>query len=279
MEARDPERDPRALLGELLRLARQQSQYKTGEALAHAIGKERTGIVRGESGERIPDMATLGEWLTQCGVTGLAEAAIRGVWKLARNHGGDDDEPVKVWFSGYLAFEAVAHTIRTWHPVIVPGLLQTEDYARALFTAMGMGLDEVQAQIDLRARRQEILTRPHPPNLTIVLWEPVLDHQIGTAETMRAQLAKLLDLPGNVVVQVVPSDLGGNAGLGGAVTVAEGSDGVFLLAEALLEDQVTKDRDLVRLATATFDAVRADAVSRAQSRTLIMEAIERWNSR
>jgi hypothetical protein len=266
---------PKALLAQLLRTARQESAHRTQEALAGAIGKERTTVGKNEQGDRVPAFDVLGDTLTACGVTGLARTAIEGVWRLAKYT--EEDTPIKVWFSGYLPIEAAAHTIRTWHPVIVPGLLQTEAYARALFAAMGMSPEHVEEQVELRTRRQEIITRERPPDMTFVLWEPVLHHQIGTPEVMREQLARLLELPSSVVVQVVPGDIGGNAGLGGAITLAEGQKGTVLLAEALIEDQVTTDTDLVLKASATFNAVRAEALPRARSRNLISEAKEQWN--
>ena len=79
------------------------------------------------------------------------------------------------------------------------------------------------------------------------------------------------------LVQIVPGDTGGNAGLGGPVTLADGPKGTVLLAEALIEDQVTAEPTLVRRASATFDAVRGDALNRADSRNMLMEALERWN--
>lgn len=272
-----PETSPRALLAQLLKTARQQSAYRTQEALAGAIGKERTTVGKNEQGDRVPAFDVLNDTLTACEVTGLARTAIEGVWRLAKYT--EEDAPVKAWFSGYVPIEATAHAIRTWHPVIVPGLLQTEAYARALFAAMGMAPEQVEEQVELRRQRQEILSRDRPPDMTFVLWEPVLSHQIGTPDVMREQLATLLRLPAWVVVQVVPSDIGGNAGLGGAITLAEGQKGTVLLVEALIEDQVTADADLVLKAGATFNAVRADALPRARSRNLISEANEQWSER
>jgi DNA-binding XRE family transcriptional regulator len=272
-----PETSPKALLAQLLKAARQQSSYHTQEALANAIGKERTTVGKNEQGDRVPAFDVLQDTLAACNVAGLAKAALEGVWRLAKYT--EEDAPVKVWFSGYLPFEAEAYSIRTWHPVIVPGLLQTEAYARALFTAMGMAPRDAEAQVELRMARQEILSRQKPPDLTFVLWEPVLRHQIGSPEVMREQLTKLLELPASVVVQVVPGDIGGNAGLGGAITLAEGQKGAVLLVEALVEDQVTTDTDLVLRASATFNAVRADALPRARSRNMIAEANEEWNER
>jgi transcriptional regulator with XRE-family HTH domain len=269
--AHSPEGDPKALLGELLRLARQQSEYRTQEALSGALGMERTGITRAETGNRVPNVNVLADWLTTCGVSGLARTAIESMWRLARL--SDDDEPVKVWFSGYLTAEAAAHSVRIWQPLIVPGLAQTEAYARAIFTAMGMSEEQVSEQLAIRMGRQAILVRPKPPNITIVLDESALHRLIGSPEIMREQLERLLELSRAIVVQIVPSETGGNAGLGGAVTLLEGTGGSVLLAEALIEDQVTTDVDLLIRAGATFDAVRGDALTRAQSRKLIVEAI------
>lgn len=273
MSSRSPETDPRALLGELLRLARQESGHKTQEALARAIGMERSTVGKGEQGERVPTVHVLGDWLTACGVTGLARAAVEGVARLARNSG--DDAPVKVWFSGYLTAEAVAHSIRIWQPLIVPGLVQTEAYARALFDAAGIGDDQARELIGVRLQRQEIFARPRPPNVVILLDESVLHRQVGPPEVMREQLGRLVELSRSAVIQIIPSC---NAGLGGAITLLTGPGGPeTLLAEALIEDQVTTDTSLVIRASATFDAVRGDGYARAHSRNLITEAIERWN--
>jgi hypothetical protein len=268
----------KSLLAETLRLARQHGPYKTQAELAVAVSLERTGITRAEGGEHVPTLHVLGNILAQCEVGPVAEAAIRGIWRLARRE-GDDDEPVKLWFSGYLPIEEAATAIRTWHTTIIPGLLQTAEYSGALFGAMGMPPEQVAEQVELRRQRQGILTRQRPPDLTFIVWQPVLYHLIGSPEVMRGQLEALLNLPANVVVQVVPGDTGGNAGLGGPVTLADGPKGTVLLAEALIEDQVTQDADLVLKAGATFNSVRADALPRAASRRLISEARDSWNDR
>jgi DNA-binding XRE family transcriptional regulator len=269
----------KALLGELLKVARQDSQHRTQAELARAVGLERTGITRAEGGEHPPTLQVLNDILARTGPhSRLCEAAVRGVWWLAKREGGTD-EPVRLWFSGYLPVEAAATAIRTWHTTIIPGLLQTAEYAAALFGAMGMSSDEVSAQVELRRQRQGILAREQPPDLTFVIWEPVLHHLIGSPQVMRGQLERLLELPPGVVVQVVPGDTGGNAGLGGPVTLADGPTGTVLLAEALIEDQVTQDADLVLKAAATFNTVRADALPRTASRRLISEARDSWNDR
>jgi hypothetical protein len=271
------EASPKVLLGELLRLARQQSEYKTQDALSGVIGLERTGITRGETGDRVPNVSVLSDWLAACGVSGLARTAIEGVAKLARLT--DDAEPVKVWFSGYLDAEGKAHTLRLWQPLIFHGLFQTEPYTRALFLAAGASEDQIQKQAALRAERQAILASPGPPNIIALVDESVLNRLIGSPEVMREQVTRILELSGQIVVQVVPGRIGANAGLGGAITLAAATGTPEVLAaEALVEDQVTQDTSQVLQASVTFDRVRADALPRVDSRAVMQEALKRWNS-
>ena len=165
--------------------------------------------------------------------------------------------------------------------MIVPGLVQTEAYARELFTAMGLDDAKVSEFLEVRMGRQAIIDRPDPPDITIVLWEPVLHHQIGSNTVMRAQLARLLDKSQRhaVTIHVLPSSLGANSGLGGAINLAATDDAPeLLLSDGLVEDQLSQDPTVVRKARATFNNVRADALNRTGSRDILMEAMERWSS-
>ena len=273
MTSPEPETSPKALLAQLLRTARQQSEYRTQDALGAAIGKERSTIGKIEQGERVPAWDVLQHILTATGVTGLARTTIEGLWWVARST--EEDAPVKVWFSGYLAAEGAAHTIRVWQPLILHGLLQTPDYTAALLAAADLSETEIQQQVQLREQRQAILYRKDPPNVIALIDESVLRRPVGSPEIMAGQCARLLELPTSVVLQVVPSRVGANAGLGGAITLAAGTGKAeVLLAEALVEDVVTTDIPLVLRASATFDRVRASALNRADTRALITEAME-----
>jgi transcriptional regulator with XRE-family HTH domain len=276
MAARN-ELDPRAMLGELLRLARQQGPHRTQDDLAHAIDLERTGISRAESGDRVPTPATLGEWLTACEVSGLPETAIRMMHKLARAMEDPATVEVEPWFDA----EARAHSLKYWAPTILPGIMQTEAYARELFNAMRLDAATVEDYLRTRLRRQSILTRPDAPDVVIVIWQPVLMHQIGTSEIMRDALARLVEVSQfpTVAVHVLPSSLGANPGLGGAVNLAATDDAPeLLLSDALVTDQLSREPAVVRKARATFGAVRADALNRADSRALIREAQGIWRA-
>jgi transcriptional regulator with XRE-family HTH domain len=264
----------RSLLGDLLRAARLEAGYRTQEALGEALGMDQTGVNKAETGDRIPSARILGDWLGLCNVSGIARQAIEGVAELARATA--EDAPVKVWFSGYLTAEASAHSIRIWQPSIVPGLVQTDAYARVIFEVAGIDDARIRELLEVRQKRREIFARPQPPNVVLLLDESVLHRPIGPPQVMREQLEHIMSLPKSVVVQVIPAC---NAGLGGAITLLTGPGGPeMLLAEALIEDQVTTDATLVIRASATFDAVRADAHARSQSRTMITEAIQQWSN-
>ena len=268
--------DPKALLAELLQAARQQSPYRSQEALARAIGKERTAVSKPEQGERVPALDVLADILTACEVNGLARLAIEGIARLGRAW----DDPATAQVAPWYATEARAHTLRHWAPVLVPGLVQTARYAEELFRAMGFDEAKVAHSLETRLRRQDILTRDNPPDVTIVLWEPVLHHQIGTPKDMREQCARLLDvsrLP-TVSLHVLPSSLGANPGLGGAINLAAADDAPELLvSDGLAEDSLSQDPTLVHKARTTFSNVRADSLNRADTRRCISEALESWS--
>jgi hypothetical protein len=214
----------------------------------------------------------MGEWLTQCGVSGLARAAIEGLWRLAKAWG----EPAKARTAPWFETEAEAHTLRYYSPTVMPGIVQTADYARTLFTVMGYDNAKVDELVKDRIARQALLTRPEPPSVIIVIDEFVLDRPVGSAQIMHDQCTRLLNLSASIVIQVVPRDLGEHPGLGGTINLAT-ADGVpeLLVSDGLAEDQVTNNPAKVRRASAIFDTVRAEALPRSATRRRLTEAIEK----
>jgi hypothetical protein len=273
---RSPEIDARALLGELLKQARLEAGFKTQADLSGLIGIDRTGVTRTETGGALVNFDVLGEWLIQCSVSGLAKAAIIGLWNLAKAWGEPGRARTAPWFEQ----EAKAHTLRYWSPTVIPGLFQTPAYSRALFTAMGHDEAKIAEYVQDRTARQSILARSQPPTVIVVLDEYVLHRLIGSPEVMRDQCARLLDLPESIVLQIVPSDTGAHAGLGGTISLAAAHDAPeLLLSDGLVEDQVTADPALVHRVLGTFERVRAEALPKSASRRIIAEKMETWNSR
>ena len=191
----------------------------------------------------------------------------------ARDTTGD----VPPWFETFREVVLVAHTIRAWHPIIVPGTLQVPDYARALFVAMREDEDRVEdlvtARIDLQ---QQMFNRPRPAALLAVMDEAVLRRRVGSREIMHRQLLYLIEqgqLP-NISIQVMPADTGANAGCVGAFTIASVFGAPDVLLSNAVEDVTTEQRPTVHKAHAIFDWVRSDALPRTQSLELIAKVAE-----
>lgn len=193
------------------------------------------------------------------------------------------DGPVPTWFEDYLEAEREALTLRIWQPVIVPGLLQTAEYARALFLAAQSDTSDeaIDALVNARLERQAILERRQPPHVVVVLDEVVMHRVIGSLQVMRDQLTRVGDLAARryLSIQVVPMENGTNAGLAGGMTLASGDGTPDMLYMDAVEGQTSEKRSLVRQAAIAFDRVRGDALSRAQSRDLILRlAEELWKT-
>lgn len=277
-QSRDPETDLGAFLGRQLREIRAEAGYTSQDEFAPVLNRDRSVIGKAESGEYPPTDAVLNDWLEHCGVAGRLRTVLLAMARFARMRDGG---PVRLWFAGWVDAEGKAHTLRIWQPIIVPGLLQTPAYARELFAATGMNDDQVSDYVQARLSRQAILDRADPASVVTVLDELALHRLIGTPEIMREQLEHAIELSKrpNMYIHILPARTGANAGLGGPVHLATGTGSPeVLLVGALIEDQVSADPALVRRASAAFDAVRGDALNRADSRNVLMEALERWNS-
>lgn len=127
------------------------------------------------------------------------------------------------WFQNYVDLEQAAELIRTYEIQFVPGLLQTDAYARAVIR-LGHGRkrsDEVERRAQLRMRRQQVFQRERPPRLWAVLDEAVLRRPIGGYAVLREQIEALLQVAESpyVRLQVMPFDRGGHAAAGGAFSI------------------------------------------------------------
>ncbi|MGW7287964.1 helix-turn-helix domain-containing protein [Streptomyces sp. NPDC054847] len=124
-----------------------------------------------------------------------------------------------VWYRKYAELEETARQIYAFQPQLVHGLLQTEAYARAVFSVMSCA--DVDEKTSARLARQQLLVRAGPPMVWIVMSEAVLHQRLGGTDVMRGQLAHLLSChqDARANVQILPFDAGGHAGFSGAFTV------------------------------------------------------------
>ncbi|GAA3920713.1 helix-turn-helix domain-containing protein [Actinoplanes auranticolor] len=130
---------------------------------------------------------------------------------------------LSTWFQNYLDLEQAAELIRTYEIQFVPGLLQTDAYARAVIM-LGHGgatTGEIDRRADLRMARKQMLQRHESPRLWAVLDEAVLRRPIGGREVLREQIESLLAMceQPSVRLQVIPFESGGHAAAGGAFTI------------------------------------------------------------
>ncbi|GAA1701632.1 helix-turn-helix transcriptional regulator [Kribbella yunnanensis] len=133
------------------------------------------------------------------------------------------------WFTNYVGLEVAATLIRTYEVMFVPGLLQTEEYARAVVQLGKTYLpnEEVAQRVALRVTRQKILSRSTPARLWVVIDESVLHRPVGGAEILRAQIEHLMTVARepNITLQIMPFSSVGYPGAGGAFSILRFPDG------------------------------------------------------
>ncbi|MFI9721553.1 helix-turn-helix domain-containing protein [Streptomyces sp. NPDC052396] len=210
---------PRRQLGRYLTELRQKAGI-TAQAASKALERSPTTIWRVEKGHvssrgvevrAMCDLYDAPRELTEGLVKLALETKAKGWW-----HSYDDVMPEG--FDLYIGLEEAALRIDWYEPELVPGLLQTEDYAREIIRAGHQGKDpeEIERRVQLRVNRRISLTRViNPPALAVILGEPVLRHLIGGTTVMARQLAHLADVANlpNVTIQVVPANVGFHQGL------------------------------------------------------------------
>ncbi|MEW2139204.1 helix-turn-helix transcriptional regulator [Streptomyces sp. NPDC005409] len=179
------------------------------------------------------------------------------------------------WFQAYAEMEARAAYLSTYQAQLVYGLLQTEDYARAVLGVRGEG--DLDAKVAARMERQRILDRENPPLMWVVLSEAVLHQEIGGREVMRNQLAHLLALQSRewVQVQILPFEAGAHAGLPGSFNILRLEDEHDLVyTEDFVQGYMTANPQALREGSLRYDHLQAAALSLEKSAALIARVLE-----
>lgn len=275
---RDHDQDgtPQGVFGAELRYYRDRAGLSQTE-LAALVNVSHDVISKIETGERPPAKDFPGR------LDAMPELDTRGglarLWGNLRK--GLKNRAIPGWFRPWAEVEAEATALRWYEPLLIPGLLQTEDYARAILAAgPGINGDDLEDRVAGRMERQSVLERRDPPQLWCVLDEAVLHRSVGGAKVMRAQLEHLADLAGRLrtTVQVIPASAGAHAGLLGAFIIADldGSPSMVYL-ETSAEGPDTDSPAVLAHVMLRFDTLRAEALPKAASRDLIMKVAEdRW---
>ncbi|NDZ83046.1 helix-turn-helix domain-containing protein [Streptomyces sp. SID10853] len=263
----DPEKGPRAAFGDRLRRLREERGW-TQDDLADRTGYSASHISGVETGARNPTAK----------FTASADRALGTGEALVRQGAAVRDSAILDGFPEFVGFEGKASEIRLFELGIVPGLLQTTEYAAAITRgAVRRGaITEQQAEerLELLARRQQSVGRTPPPQMYVLLDESCIRQRVGGPRVLAEQLGRLLeiaDMP-NTVVQVATYELGERRSFDSPVTLITLSDGSCMAyAESAHSGRLERDTRLVRPLFTAYHQLQAEALSQTESVAMISQ--------
>jgi transcriptional regulator with XRE-family HTH domain len=279
----NPDQNPtlrgRRLALELLR--RREASGLSREEAARQLEWSTSTIFRIETGRNRPQPGNVRVLLDLYGVTGPERDGLIQLARDARKpgwwHSFRDVLPNP--YEVYIGLEAGAASIRDFEPTVVPGLLQTEDYAREVFRSGPLELDrgEIERLIEVRMARQQVLARDDRPQLWAVIDEAVVRRVVGGPDVIRGQLRHLVDSAeqGKTTIQVLPYRAGAHAGSIGPFVILnfqEATDPAVAYLETLAGDIYLEEREDVNRYTLAFDRLLAAALHPDDSVRLIEQA-------
>ncbi|MDG4834658.1 helix-turn-helix transcriptional regulator [Solwaraspora sp. WMMD1047] len=284
-ERRSPTIRRRRLGAELRRL--RDAANVTIDGVAERLECSASKVSRIETGHTMATVRDVRDMLDIYGVGGVERDELIQIAREARQKGWW--HPYSTVLTGaYVGMEAAAGSIRAYEQQVVPGLLQTEEYARAMIRSARPDItaDEVEQRVRVRLGRQSLLTQDDPIDLWVVLDEAVLSRPVGGDAVMRTQLERLVeaaDLP-NVTLQVLPFEVGAHAGMDGTFTILDfpepGDPDVVYAENATGGLFLEKSEELQKYAF-IFDHIRAAAIRPEETVALIAKLAKEplWKSR
>ncbi|MFD3465705.1 helix-turn-helix domain-containing protein [Streptomyces sp. NPDC058682] len=249
--------------GRQLKLVRVAAGVERAE-LGARLGYSASSISSYEQGRRIPPPRFIDRADEELGAG--------GVLKVLKEEVARAQYPA--FFRDAAKLEAGAVELHIFATLAVPGLLQTEEYARAVFAMRRPLLDEetIEQRVSARLARQRIFSRQPMPTISFVIDESVLRRSLGGRSIMRGQLEQLL-LQGqrrNVEIQVMPTDCEEHCGLGGPFTLIETRDGRRIAyVEVQKESRLYTERAAVRELEEQYGILRAQALTPRASLALV----------
>lgn len=255
----------------VLRRLREESGL-TAMEVAKRIGVSTSTVSRAESGKRAMSAEDLASMLTLYGANRPLRKAMLKLHAEADKPGLVDrgelhlHEDLEKW----IGFEQDAVRIHNYQPLLIPGLLQTFPYARAVIAGVDLSLTEqdIDDRVATRIARQALLRQTDPPFLIVLLHEAALRHQVGGPEVMRDQLGYLIEssFRATVTIQVIPAGIDAHAGMDGPFVLM---NYVGLPSLVHLENKVASlyldEPDDVETYRLAFDSLLAVALSPERS--------------
>lgn len=265
-----PERSARDLLGAELRRHRELAGYSLAK-LSGLVHVSTSHLSRIESAESLPPET----------LPARLDALFDTDGSFQRLHAVAINEVHPDRYRPRMALEARALMIDEYAGQIVPGLVQTEAYARALFRVFNpeAGHHEIEHKVAARLSRQDLLRRNPPPQLSMILDEAVLRRPIGGPRVMRDQFSRLIDLMHSptTVIQLIPFAHGEHALLGGTLTLMRLDNGSTVAYEESIDTgQLIDDPAGVLHRRQSYDRLRSHAMSPADTATLLQSALEAY---
>ncbi|GLW96993.1 helix-turn-helix transcriptional regulator [Microtetraspora sp. NBRC 16547] len=262
---------PRVRFGSEMRRLREAAQLSQA-AVASRLGCTQTQVSRLEIAKRAPSKSDA-EKLDQ--IFGLTDRQyFVGLYQRIISRPGGPG-----WFMGWVEeIEPSALVLRSWDPLLIPGLLQTEAYAREIFAQEPrISPQEIDERVRARMQRQQILDRDDPPSLLVMMDAGVLRRPVGTSQVMREQLDHLLVTAQRPAISLQVVDSKCLPGLLGAFMIAEMPNGPDTVhADSPAEGQVSADHDLVLSLWNRYEAIRLWAYPEHVSLQMIKEVKQEW---
>lgn len=256
------------------RIARGMSQ----DELAAKFGFDRTVIAKAESGRRPPSPEVAAAYAKEFPeLNAMVDDGLIERWAahVKRSSGGSSPR----YFGPWVEAEQSATSLFYWAPILIPGILQTEDYARTILATTPSD-ETLDTRVADRMARQQVLARAQSPIVSVVIAEAVLRRCVGSPEIMCAQLTHLAEFQHpKVMVQVIPAEVGAHAGLEGAVSVAEQEDGrAIVYLDSFTAGQTTGEPEIVARVREITAILHSEALPRGTSRELIVKVAEEWKT-
>ncbi|WP_344938987.1 helix-turn-helix transcriptional regulator [Sphaerisporangium flaviroseum] len=270
----------------LRRLASELRKLRAAVDMTRDEVTERTGIngatlYRLETARARPQARTLRTLLDLYNVDEQLRAELVAILKESNErgwlHAFEPELPDQ--YAAYISFEQDARRLLNFESLFVPGLLQTEDYARAVIrgTLPMASRDEVEGRLEARIQRQALLVQQEPPHLWAVIDEAVLHRHVGGTKVMHAQLQRLLDAEEepNITLQVVPFGGGAHPGMHGGFIIMQfdrgNADVIYI--ESMTNDLFLDGETDIKRYNLVFEHLRAVSLSPAATRALMADVL------
>jgi transcriptional regulator with XRE-family HTH domain len=272
----------------LRRLAAQLRQLReaaglTQEDVAERTGKDRSTLYRLENAQQRPQRSTLIQLMDLYGVEPDKRAELLAVLRQAgelgwvRGHRSHLPEA----YSDYISFESEASTISNYESLFIPGLLQTEDYTRAVIrgTLPHATEEQVENRVAARMERQAVLAKQNPARLWAIMDEAAVRRAVGGPEVMRRQLRRIAEAASqpNLTAQIIPYAAGAHPGMQGSFILLDfpdPADPSLIYMESLAGDLFLENSTDISRYIENFQHLRAAALRPDETIALLAEVAD-----